>query len=181
MSTRQDALRAELDAAHAELLALVEQFQQTDWSRAVNPAWDAHDVLAHLSDAEGGLRLVIDVARFGLSVPVPDAFVHLLNRAQVNANRPRAIAELLAKLEAVRARTLQRLDALTERDLDKRAFRPLYGRGTIESLFRDIAVHEAGHVQAIKEVLMADSRVNSCYVVPLTISSNHTPSRGKGS
>lgn len=149
MTDRKQRIRDQLAASRAYLVSVAQQIgpEQTLVSTE-NPAWNVHDLLAHLAGAERGL--LGTVQRFLAGQPLPDGFsLDYWNQRQVEKQKERGVADLLAGLAASRIDTLALLDSLTDEQLAVRGLHPAGFETSVGGIFRVMAMHELDHGQEI--------------------------------
>jgi uncharacterized protein (TIGR03083 family) len=149
MSDRKQRIRDQLAESRAYLLSVAEQISPDQvLASTENPAWNVHDLLAHLAGAERGLQATVQ--RFLAGEPLPDGFsLDYWNQRQVAKQKERSVADLLAGLEASRAGTLALLDSLSEEQLAVRGMHPAGFETSVGGIFRVMAMHELDHGQEI--------------------------------
>jgi uncharacterized protein (TIGR03083 family) len=149
MSDRKQRIRTELAASRAYLLSVAEQISpEQAVASTENPAWNIHDLLAHLAVAERGMQDT--VPRFLAGEALPEGFsLDIWNQRQVAKHKERSVAELLASLRASRGDTLALLDSLSEEQLAVRGIHPAGFETSVGGIFRVMAKHELDHGQEI--------------------------------
>ena len=149
MSNRKERLRAELTDSRAYLVSVAEQIgAEQILNSTENPAWNVHDLLAHLAGAERGLQAT--VKRFLAGEALPEGFsLDYWNQRQVEKLQARSVFELLDSLAASRVETLALLDSLTDEQMAVRGMHPAGFESSVGGIFRVLAMHERGHGQEI--------------------------------
>jgi uncharacterized protein (TIGR03083 family) len=149
MSDRIQRIIAQLAEARAYLVSVAEQIgPEQVLASSENPAWNVHDLLAHLAGAERGLQGTVQ--RFLDGQPLPDGFsLDYWNQRQVEKQKERSVADLLASLAASRVDTLALLDSLSEEQLAVRGMHPAGFETSVGGIFRVMAMHEMDHGQEI--------------------------------
>jgi uncharacterized protein (TIGR03083 family) len=148
MTDLQAELRAEILAAHGDLVGVLDGLSPAEWERPTpNEGWSVKDTLAHLCTIEQRLRGQIDCILTG--VPFPTEDIDSFNARMVAARRGRTIAQLRGELEQERATTLALLDRLSPADFEKSAEHPRRGRMDPERVFRNIPDHMHRHTEDI--------------------------------
>ncbi len=149
MSDRTQRLRAELTDARSYLVSVAEQIGPDAVLRSTeNPLWNVHDLLGHLAGAERGMQAT--VKRFLAGGALPEDFsLDYWNQRQVEKQKERSVADLLAGLAASRVDTLALLDSLTDDQLAVRGVHPAGFETSVGGIFKVIAHHERGHGQEI--------------------------------
>ncbi|HNS01327.1 MAG TPA: maleylpyruvate isomerase family mycothiol-dependent enzyme [Anaerolineae bacterium] len=149
MSNRKQRIITQLAEARAYLFSVAGQIGPDQaLASTENPAWNVHDLLAHLAGAERGLQGTVQ--RFLASQPLPADFsLDRWNVRQVEKQRERSVADLLASLEASRVDTLTLLESLSEEQLAVRGQHPAGFETSVGGIFRIMALHELDHGQEI--------------------------------
>ena len=149
MGDRKQRIQTELAESRAYLLSVAEQISpEQTLASTENPVWNVHDLLAHLAGAERGLQATVQ--RFLADQPLPDGFsLDYWNQRQVEKQKERSVADLLAGLEASRIDTLALLDSLTDEQLAVRGMHPAGFETSVGGIFRVMAMHELDHGQEI--------------------------------
>ena len=149
MSDRKQRIIAQLAEARAYLVSVAEQIgPEQVLASSENPAWNVHDLLAHLAGAERGLQGTVQ--RFLAGQPLPEGFsLDYWNQRQVEKQKERSVADLLASLQASRVGTLAILDSLSEEQLAVRGMHPAGFETSVGGIFRVMAMHEMDHGQEI--------------------------------
>jgi uncharacterized protein (TIGR03083 family) len=156
MSQRKDRLRQELAASRAYLLSVAKHIAPDQALNSTeNPAWNVHDLLAHLASAEGGLQATVQ--RFLAARELPEAFdLSYWNARQVAKRSDQGVSELIDSLAASREDTLNLLASLTEEQLDVPGKHPAGFDTTVGGVFRVIALHERTHGREIAAAIGLD-------------------------
>lgn len=149
MTDRKQRIHTELAEARAYLFSVAQQIgPEQAVASTENPAWNVHDLLAHLAGAERGLQGTVQ--RFLAGQPLPDGFsLDYWNQRQVAKQQERAIPDLLASLEASRVDSLALLDSLSDEQLAVRGLHPAGFETSVGGIFRVMAMHELDHGQEI--------------------------------
>lgn len=149
MSERKDRIRAELADSRAYLLSVAEQISpEQALNSTENPAWNVHDILAHLAGAERGLQATAN--RFLAGQSLPEGFsLDIWNKRQVEKQQDRSVPELLDSLAASRVDTLALLASLSDEQLQVRGMHPAGFETSVAGVFRVMARHERDHGQEI--------------------------------
>ena len=133
--------------------ALCASLGEADWKQPTGcPGWTVQDNLSHLVDYEA----------FALGRERPDHVVADLshtknvmgesNEVGVDARRIRSGREVLGEFREVTAERLERLEQLTEEDLDREAQTPI-GPGTVRDLLTLRVMDTWSHEQDIRRAL----------------------------
>lgn len=149
MSERTEKLSRLLNESRAYLLSVVEQVgPEQALNSTENPAWNVHDLLAHLAGAERGLQATVN--RFLAGQQLPDGFsLDYWNLRQVEKQKERSVPDLVASLKASRVETLALLDSLTDEQLKVRGMHPAGFETSVSGVFKVMAMHERNHGQEI--------------------------------
>ena len=149
MSRRKEQLRQQLDEARAYLLSVAQQIgPEQERLSTENPAWNVHDLLAHLAGAERGMQATVH--RFLDGVELPEEFdLSYWNVRQVAKRSDQDVATLIESLAASRVDTLALLAGLTEEQLNVPGRHPAGIETTVAGVFRIIALHERAHAREI--------------------------------
>jgi uncharacterized protein (TIGR03083 family) len=156
MSQRKEQLRQELSEARAYLLSVARQIgPEQEQLSTENPAWNVHDLVAHLAGAERGMQATVQ--RFLASTELPQEFdLSYWNARQVAKRSDQNVAALIESLTASREDTLALLASLTEAQLDVPGRHPAGIDTTVAGVFRIIALHERAHAREITAALGLD-------------------------
>jgi uncharacterized protein (TIGR03083 family) len=149
MTDRKQRIRDQLAESRAYLLSVAGQISPDQvLASTENPAWNVHDLLAHLAGAERGLQGTVQ--RFLAGQPLPEGFsLDYWNQRQVEKQKERSVADLLAGLAASRMDTLALLDSLSDEQLAVRGLHPAGFETSVGGIFRVMAMHELDHGQEI--------------------------------
>jgi uncharacterized protein (TIGR03083 family) len=149
MTDRKQRIRDQLAESRAYLLSVAGQISPDQvFASTENPAWNVHDLLAHLAGAERGLQGTVQ--RFLAGQSLPEGFsLDYWNQRQVEKQKERSVTDLLAGLEASRIDTLALLDSLTDEQLAVRGLHPAGFETSVGGIFRVMAMHELDHGQEI--------------------------------
>lgn len=154
MPDRLAELRAEILAAHRDLLGALDGFSAEDFQRSTpNEGWTVKDTLAHLCTIEDRLRSQIRSVLD--TIPFPTENVNDFNDRKVTERRSWTVDQLRTELEQERAITLALLDSLCEEDLDRFFDHPTRGHMTPERVLRNIPDHMRRHTQEIAATVQA--------------------------
>jgi hypothetical protein len=153
MGLRVEFLIRRLNEEGAALLAQLASFTAPTWAQPVYPAetpWTVHSILAHLVSAEGYLQLMIaDILRGGPGAP-PGVDIDAINATEVAALTRFTPAELIEKLAAVRAATVELVAAFSEEDLDRRGHHPVLGDISLDDFVKLIYRHDKMHMRDVQ-------------------------------
>jgi uncharacterized protein (TIGR03083 family) len=155
MADRLAELRADIAAAHDELLQLLDRMSPEDYSRATsNEGWTTRDLMAHLATINQRLRDQVKTAKTGGQYSATED-VNVYNERQVAERRNWNLQQVRKELEDDHAATLAAIDGLTEADLEKGFQHPTRGWRTIELSLTGIATHFGTHTGEIAAALPA--------------------------
>ncbi len=157
MSSRQDSIRKRITDDHQAAITILKSFTPEQWAKPApseqDAPWAAKDVLAHLADSEGGILGQLNRCLAG-EVTVPDGFdLSRWNRRVVQKRAESSIADLLGIIETTHQQVLQRLETVSDAELDKTG---KHARGdviTIEEFFTRITEHRKQHAEELKKVV----------------------------
>lgn len=149
MTDRKQRIHTQLAESRAYLFSVAQQISpEQAVASTENPAWNVHDLLAHLAVAERGLQGTVQ--RFLAGQPLPDGFsLDIWNQRQVAKQQERSVSDLLASLEASRVDSLALLDSLSDEQLAVRGLHPAGFETSVGGIFRVMAMHELDHGQEI--------------------------------
>ncbi len=157
MSARKDAIREFIVSKNAESMQVLTGLGEADWGQPVysteSATWTVRDVLAHLADSERGLLGQIRRQAVGQQTIPPDFDLQRWNRRAVEKRAGQPAAELLAEIQARFAEALDVLAGLDDADLDKTGRHPRGDEPDLETCFRHMAEHRAGHAAEIRAAL----------------------------
>lgn len=153
---RTEKWTAALAESRAALLETLNTLSPEQWETVVygeGDQWTVSTIIGHLIDSERGMSIHVHKIRKGEET-LPEGF----DLERWNAGVKKRVgnpspAELLAGLEATRARTLQGLDSLQEGEWELTGRHPSRGIITVEQYFETIAGHEAMHLHHIKDAV----------------------------
>jgi hypothetical protein len=137
------------------VLRLLLQDLPAEWTTGNEGAgtWSPFDVIGHLIHGErtDWIPRAEHILKHGDSV----AFPPFDREAMFAASQNRTLPELLGEFEILRARSLQRLDALrlTDDDLDRRGRHPEFGIVTMRQLLSTWVAHDLTHINQIVRVM----------------------------
>ncbi len=143
-----------LAESRAALLETLNGLSPEQWEQVVygeGDQWTVSTIVGHLIDGERGMSVHVHKIRKGEET-LPEGFDLTRWNAGVK-QRMGSVAptDLLAGLEATRARTLQGLSGLAEGDWERTGRHPSRGVITIEQYYETIAGHELMHLQHIRD------------------------------
>jgi hypothetical protein len=155
MNDKKARIQAELDAAYAELLALIDSLRSQDLVTPTHNGYvDVHATLAHLASAEPGRLLLTRVCYLLTPLPLPMFFINIFNALQVGRHRRASLDDFKRELAYGHAVTQRYLERLSDTALARLVRDPVYGRIPLEQVFiLGHAAHQRGHLDEIKKVL----------------------------
>lgn len=144
--------------ARSALLETLNGLSPEQWEQVVfgeGEQWTVNTVVSHIIDGERGMSIQVHKILKGEET-LPEGF----DLTRWNAGVKKRIGglspgELLAGLEATRARTLQGLQGLADEDWERTGRHPSQGVITVEQYYETIAGHDRMHLQHIKTILEA--------------------------
>jgi DinB superfamily len=145
-----------LAESRAALLKVLNALSPEAWETVVfgeGDAWTVSTIVGHLIDSERGMSIHVHKIRKGEETLPPDFDLERWNAGVKQRLGSPSPAELLAGLEAVRARTLQGLQNLAEEDWDRTGRHPSRGVITVEQYYETIAGHEVMHCAHIQAAI----------------------------
>ncbi|MCB0105959.1 MAG: DinB family protein [Caldilineaceae bacterium] len=145
-----------LAESRAALSALLNGLTAEQWAAPVfseGDTWTVKTVVSHLLDSERGMSIQVHKIRKGEET-VPENF----DLARWNAGVQKRVgdvapAELIANLEATRAKTLEVMNSLRDEEWTRSGRHPARGIITIEQYYETIHGHELGHTADIAKAL----------------------------
>ncbi len=147
-----------LAESRAALLETLNGLSPKQWERVVygeGDQWTVGTIVGHLIDSERGMSIHVHKIRKGEETLPADFDLTRWNAGVKQRVGNPSPAELLAGLEATRARTLQGLNALAEGDWERTGRHPSRGVITVEHYYETIAGHELMHLTHIRNALQA--------------------------
>lgn len=157
MSTdRKTQWQQKLAESRAALLALLNALQPAQWDQPVfseGDTWTVTTVVSHLLDSEQGMSIQIHKTRKGEET-IPEGFdINRWNAGVQKRVGNLSPAELIAGLEATRAKTIEVMNSLNDEDWSRTGRHPTRGLITIEQYYETIYGHEVSHAEDIKRAL----------------------------
>lgn len=160
MGPRVDFLIRRLREEGEALITQLAGFATTAWTLpvyakqgeepAASPLWTVHSILAHLVSAEGYLQLMMaDILHGGPGAPA-GADIDAVNAAEVAMLIRISPADLIERLRAVRARTIEGVSAFTDEDLDRRGNHPFLGEISLDDFVKLIYRHDKMHMRDVQ-------------------------------
>ena len=145
-----------LAESRAALSALLNGLTAEQWAAPVfseGDTWTVKTVVSHLLDSERGMSIQVHKIRKGEET-VPENF----DLARWNAGVQKRVGdvtptELIANLEATRAKTLEVMNSLRDEEWTRSGRHPARGIITIEQYYETIHGHELGHTADIAKAL----------------------------
>jgi uncharacterized protein (TIGR03083 family) len=156
LEARRAAIRSDVVAAQAALLAALDRVGPNDWSRpSRNEGWTVQSLLTHLSTSETGfVQRIRRQASGGGGLPA-DFDRDRWNAGQLRRRTESSPDQLRAELEAAHGEMLALLDELDERALDQRGILDAETgqEGSVEDVYRLVASHKRAHTADIQDAL----------------------------
>lgn len=153
---RKESWQARLAAERASLLELLAKLTPEQWQTPVfgdGESWTVATVVAHLIDGERGMSIQIHKTRKGEET-IPEGFdLNRWNAGVAKRMGDLSPAELLAALDATRARTIEGLATLRDDEWARTGRHPSRGVITIEQYYETIAGHDRQHASDIRRAL----------------------------
>lgn len=127
-----------------------------EWSTAVyagNGKWCIRDLLAHFIATEQAFHLLIaNILEDGKGAP-QEFDLDSYNEAQINRFREASISELLDTFLQERQKTVQIVQSLSFKDLERRGRHPFLGEAELADIIRLVYRHHQIHQRDIRKVL----------------------------
>lgn len=144
-----------LARSRAEFLTAIEGLSEAELlSPALDNGWSYKDLLAHLTMWEAQLiTLLFNVAQGKApgTVHFTQSSVDETNARWHAQNRERPLAQILADFRGIRAQTIRRVEAFSERELFEQGRYPwAKGHSLAEWIASDTYEHEAEHLAQIR-------------------------------
>lgn len=154
MSTeRRDHWKEKLSESREALFALLNGLSPEQWQTAVfaeGDTWMVATVLAHLVESERGMSIHVHKIRKG-EATIPDDFdLERWNAGLTRRTGDVAPEELMANAEATRAKTLEVMESLEDREWTLTGRHASRGEITIDQYYATIHAHEVGHLSDIR-------------------------------
>jgi hypothetical protein len=146
MTDRKAEIRADIDSANRELLAMLDAFGPQDWERAANDGWSTKDMYAHLCTIQARQRAQIECALNGTPWE-PSDDVNVYNERLVNERKDWTPAQLREELVRESNQTLALIDRLTEEDMPRTYQHPTRGPRSIDEVGQQVANHLRTHAR----------------------------------
>ena len=151
---RVQALKEALGASGQRVRAVISGLDDEEVVATTdNPSWRVRDILAHLVASEPGILANARAIAAGSGGVPADFRLDDWNARQVAKRADESRDDLFAQLAENRRKTLQALDELDERDLDRRGRHADLSDKSVEELFQTIARHEQGHLDEIERAV----------------------------
>lgn len=153
---RTEKWSAALAETRAALLDTLNSLEPEQWETVVfgeGDSWTVSTIVSHLIDSERGMSIHVHKIRKGEETLPPGFDLERWNAGVKQRVGDPSPAELLAGLEATRARTLQGLSSLRGDEWELTGRHPARGVISIEQYFETIAGHEVMHLNHIRGVL----------------------------
>ena len=153
---RKTEWQQKLAASRAALLALLTSLQPEQWMQPVfteGDTWTVTTVVSHLLDSERGMSIQIHKTRKGEET-IPEGFdINRWNAGVQKRVGNLSSTELIAGLEATRAKTLDVMNSLQDDDWARVGRHPTRGLITVEQYYETIYGHELSHAEDMKRAL----------------------------
>jgi uncharacterized protein (TIGR03083 family) len=153
---RTDDIAKRLSEKGPETLAFFRALTPDQWRQQVyttGPQWDARQVLCHFVSAERAFSAIFEAALRG-DTTAPESFdIDAFNAREVGAMDGLAPADLLARFEQTRARTLAFVQRLDDADLDREAWHPWFGWDKLEKFLKLVYRHNLIHERDVRKAL----------------------------
>lgn len=153
---RKTVWQQKLAESRAALLTLLTSLQPEQWTQPVfteGDTWTVTTVVSHLLDSERGMSIQIHKTRKGEET-IPEGFdINRWNAGVQKRVGNLSSAELIAGLEATRAKTLDVMNSLQDDDWARTGRHPTRGLITIEQYYETIYGHELSHAEDMKRAL----------------------------
>ena len=153
---RKTVWQRKLAESRAALLTLLTSLQPEQWTQPVfteGDTWTVTTVVSHLLDSERGMSIQIHKTRKGEET-IPEGFdINRWNAGVQKRVGNLSSAELIAGLEATRAKTLDVMNSLQDDDWARTGRHPTRGLITIEQYYETIYGHELSHADDMKRAL----------------------------
>ena len=153
---RKQRLVERLASGRETFLAAVAALDEGDFAAPVwadGGHWNARELLAHVAYAESGMMGLVMATIEGKPPLADPAFdIDRYNEGRLRRAKDQTVPDLLAQMEAARQETLQRLDQVTDAELDLPAYHPVVKETTVEGIFRVIGFHERMHGKDLRTV-----------------------------
>lgn len=158
MSDLKENIREKLMLSRQNLLAVIENMDEEQWTKAVfadSAEWSVGDLLRHLTDAERGMTALMSQIRQGGEGVPADFDLARWNKSRVARLRDKSPAGLLTDLTTNRSQLLALLDSLEPEDWAKQGRHGSLQIMSIEQIFNIIADHERSHANDIRQATAA--------------------------
>ena len=153
---RKTEWQQKLAESRAALLALLTSLQPEQWTQPVfteGDTWTVTTVVSHLLDSERGMSIQIHKTRKGEET-IPEGFdINRWNAGVQKRVGNLSSTELIAGLEATRAKTLDVMNSLQDDDWARVGRHPTRGLITVEQYYETIYGHELSHAEDMKRAL----------------------------
>ena len=157
MSAERKALwKRKLDESRTALFQLLNSLSTEQWQTTVfaeGDTWTVATVLAHLVESERGMSIHVHKIRKGEATIADDFDLERWNAGLTRRTGDVAPEELMANAVATRARTLDVMDSLDEREWELTGRHPSRGEISIAQYYETIHAHEVGHLRDIREAM----------------------------
>lgn len=160
MSERKREIRDYIVRRHNETLQVLQSVEadQLDtrvYGQGDEESWTVRELVAHLSEAEGGLLGQAKRIAKGKRPLPPDFDIDRWNRSAVRKRKDTPLEEHLASIQQAHEEALEFLEEIDEPILDNEGTRPGPERVTVEGLLRRMVNHRAQHVEDMLQALLS--------------------------
>lgn len=157
MSTKKRQFwQQRLAESRAELLAVLNMLQPVQWQSPVfseGDTWSVSTVVAHLIESERAMSIHIHRIRKGEET-VPEGFdIDRWNAGLKERIDDQHAHDLIALLQATRAKTLEVMASLKDEEWALTGRHPRRGAITVEQYYETMADHELGHARDIRQAI----------------------------
>lgn len=155
--TDKQALRQHLEASRQQLLAVVDQIQETGWQKPVQvdgERWTALQMIRHLQDAHKGLTAQLERMIAGQETVPADFDIDRWNARIQGKTTDMTPEQALETLKASHAKLLSVVDNLKEEDFARSGYQAGVKRVvSLEEFINIIGLHEQEHTRDLKNAL----------------------------
>lgn len=145
-----------LDQSRQTFMQLLQSLDPAQWDVPVfseGDVWTIKTVVSHLLDSERGMSIHVHKIRKGEETLPPDFDLNRWNAAVSTRVGDLTPDELLAALQATRAKTLELLNKVQADEWELTGRHPARGTITIDQYYETIHGHEVTHTADIQNAL----------------------------